>query len=375
MSLTPTLGDATPATPSPEVPPAPRRPLRRRLGRPPLLLRRPAGALAVVLSVVTFTFLVTRVFTPDPTNLFLGASGNGFASAEAQAEAAEKVRATLGLDRSIPEQYVGFLHQLVRGDLGESFDTGRPVTHDLLTRLPATAELALYALLVGVTLGVVVGVLSAVYQGGLFDRGTRFLTIGALAVPQFWIGLMLLWIFYTRLQILPGPIGRLPADAVAPRPMTGFIVVDSVLEGMWTTAGQAALQLVLPVITLAIGLAAPIAKVVRTSMIESLASDYVRTALALGFGRRRIWLGYALKNGLLPVLTVLAGVIAFTFAGSVLIEGIFGWPGIGNYSLQAIQHSDFPAIQGFVLYATILYVVIYEALNSLYAIADPRIRS
>jgi peptide/nickel transport system permease protein len=375
MSLTPTLGDAAPATSSLDLAPEPRRRPRRSLGLALFLLRRLGGALAVVLSVVTFTFLVTRVFTPDPTNLFLGASGNGFASAEAQAEAAEKVRASLGLDRSIPEQYVRFLGQLVRGDLGQSFDTGRPVTHDLLTRLPATAELAVYSLLVGITLGVVVGVLSAVYRGGLFDRVSRFLTIGALAVPQFWIGLMLLWIFYTELRVLPGPIGRLPADALAPRPVTGFIVVDSVLEGLWTTAGQGVLQLVLPVVTLAVGLAAPIAKVVRTSMIESLASDYVRTAVALGFGRRRIWLAYALKNGLLPVLTVLAGVIAFTFAGSVLIEGIFGWPGVGNYSLQAIQHSDFPAIQGFVLYATILYVVIYETLNSVYALADPRIRS
>ena len=194
-------------------------------------------------------------------------------------------------------------------------------------------------------------------------------------MPQFWVGLMLLWIFYTKLRIAPGPVGRLPVGVNPPPTITGFYVIDGLLEGEWTTAWDAVRQLVLPVLTLALGLAAPICKIVRTSMLESLTSDYVRTATALGFGRRRIWLAYALKNGLLPVITVLAGIIAFTFTGSILVEGIFGWPGVGNYSLQAIQNSDFPAIQGFVLYAAILYVVIYELLNFVYPLVDPRVRA
>ena len=128
-------------------------------------------------------------------------------------------------------------------------------------------------------------------------------------------------------------------------------------------------------LTLGVGLAGPIAKVVRTSMVEALTSDYVRTATALGFGRRRIWLKYALKNGLLPVVTILAGIVGYTLCGSILVEGVFGWPGAGNYSLRAIQTSDFPAIQGFVVYSAVLYVVIYEVLNAVYRAVDPRARS
>ena len=147
------------------------------------------------------------------------------------------------------------------------------------------------------------------------------------------------------------------------------------LSGNWSTAWHAIEQLILPVITLGMGLAAPVFKVVRTSMLEALTSDYVRTARALGFGRRRIWFKYALKNGLLPLITILAGVVGYTLAGSVLVEGIFSWPGVGNYAFRAIQNSDFPAIQGFVLYSAVLYVVVYEAMNALYAVADPRVRT
>lgn len=338
-------------------------------------LRRLGGSLAVILSVITVTFLVTRVFAPDPTNLFLGQSGNGFASPAAEAAARTRVQIALGLNTSIPDQYYHFLLSLIHGNLGKSFQTGRPVTRDLLNRLPATLELAVYALIFGLTIGVLGGVFSAVHKDGIFDRVTRFLTVGALALPQFWVGLMLLWLFYTKLHLLPGPIGRLPVGVSPPRTITGFYVVDGLLRGEWTVAGDTAKQLVLPVVTLGLGLAAPICKIVRTSMAEALTSDYVRTATAMGFAPRRISLVYALKNGLLPVLTVLAGIIAYTFCGSILVEGIFGWPGVGNYALQAIQTSDFPAVQGFVLYAAILYVVIYEALNVVYRLIDPRIRS
>jgi peptide/nickel transport system permease protein len=195
-----------------------------------------------------------------------------------------------------------------------------------------------------------------------------------MAMPQFWIGLMLLWIFFTELHIAPGPVGRLPIGATPPDHITGFFVVDAVLSGQWSTAWQAIEQLVLPVVTLGMGLAGPVYKVVRTSMLEALTSDYVRTARALGFRRRRIWFVYALKNGLLPLVTILAGIIGFTLVGSVLVEGIFSWPGVGNYAFRAIQTSDFPAIQGFVIYSAILYVIIYEAMNAAYAFIDPRVR-
>ena len=337
--------------------------------------RRLGGSLAVILSVISITFVVTRVFSPDPTNLFLGAAGNGFVSASAEAAARAKVRASLGLNHSLPTQYFHFLNQILHGNLGISFQTGRPVTSDLLARLPATAELAVYSLLFGVTVGVALGILSAVKRERVWDRMARTFMVVPLAMPQFWIGLMLLWILYTKLHVAPGPIGRLPIGVNPPHRITGFYVIDGILGGDWTATLAAIKQLILPVVTLGLGLAGPVYKVVRTSMVEALTSDYVRTAKGLGFGRRRIWFVYALKNGLLPVVTILAGIIAYTLCGSILVEGVFGWSGIGNYCIQAIQTSDFPAIQGFVVYGAILYVVIYEALDYLYAVVDPRVRA
>ena len=338
-------------------------------------MRRAGGAFGVILSVLTVTFLVTRVFAPDPSSLFLGAAGNGFGSPEEAAAARARERADLGLDSSLPHPYWTFLSNLAHGDLGMSFQTGRPVTSDLLDKLPATAELAIYSLLVGLLVGIIGGVVAAVRHERLFDRAGRFVAIGFMAMPQFWVGLMLLWVGYTQLGLFPGPVGRLPLGAAAPQDITGFFVVDALLTGNLSAALHAAGQLALPVITLGLGLGAPVFKVVRTSMLEALASDHVRTARALGFGRRRIYLSYALKNGLLPVVTILAGVIGYTFAGSILVEGIFGWPGVGNYSLRAIQTSDFPAIQGFVVYSAVLYVLLYEALNSAYTHLDPRVRA
>ena len=275
----------------------------------------------------------------------------------------------------MPHQFWTFLSQLAHGDLGMSFQTGRPVTHDLLDKLPATAELAIYSLVVGLTVGIIGGVFAAVRHERLTDRAGRFVAIGFMAMPQFWVALMLLWVGYTQLHIFPGPVGRLPLGAAPPQNITGFFVIDALITGNFTAAANAAGQLLLPVIVLGLGLAAPVFKVVRTSMLEALASDYVRTARALGFGSRRIYLGYALKNGLLPVVTILAGVIGYTFAGSILVEGIFGWPGLGNYSLRAIQTSDFPAIQGFVIYSAVLYVLLSEALNAVYSHLDPRVRA
>jgi len=374
MTATPTtIGDPVAAPLG--AGPTPRRARRRARIDVLALSRRLGGSLAVILSVLTVTFLVTRVFAPDPASLFLGAAGNGFGSPAEAAAARAAVRHDLGLDGSLFHQYTTFIGQMAHGDLGTSFQTGRPVTSDMLDRLPATAELALYSLLIGVVVGMLVGVLSAVRHEGWFDRISRFFAIGFMAMPQFWVGLMLLWVFYTKLHVAPGPVGRMPLHTPPPQNITGFFVFDGVITGNFSAAWSAAGQLVLPVITLGLGLAAPICKVVRTSMLEALHSDYVRTATGLGFDRRRIWLAYALKNGLLPVITILAGIIGYTLAGSILIEGIFGWPGIGNYALRAIQTSDFPAIQGFVVYSAVLYVVLYEGLNLLYAVVDPRVKA
>lgn len=332
-----------------------------------VVARRLFGALFVIWGVVTLTFLLTRVFSPDPVGLFSQPSDTTQDLAD--------LRQKMGLGDPIPVQYVHFIGDLIHGNLGTSYLTVQPVTSDLLQRLPATAELALYALLLGGLGGIVIGVLSAVFEGSFFDRIVRILTSAGLALPQFWVALMLILIFFVNLHWLPGPTGRLPIGQAPPPDVTGFYLIDSVITGHWSLVGPVFAQLVLPVITLGYGIAAPVARASRANMLLALRSDYVRSARALGLSRFRTWFVYAFRNALLPVITMFAGIIAWAFSGSVLIEGVFGWPGVGNYALNALENSDFPAVQGFVLYASILYVIVYQLLDLAYAMADPRIRS
>jgi peptide/nickel transport system permease protein len=329
--------------------------------------RRLIEMILVIWGVITLTFLLTRVFAGDPVNLF--------ALPTDTAADREVIRQRLGLADPIPVQYVHYLRDVVHGNLGTSYLTFRPVTSDLLNKLPATAELAVYALIFGVIVGVTVGVLSAVFEGSIFDRAVRILISAGLALPQFWVALMLILIFFVRLHVLPGPTGRLPIGMQPPPTLTGFYLIDSIITGHLSAFGPALRQLILPVLTLGYGVAAPLAGGARSAMILALKADYVRTARALGLSRGRIWFVHALRNALLPVITMLAGTVAWVFSGSVLVEGIFGWPGVGQYALNALENSDFPAVQGFVLYASILYVIVYQLLDIAYTFADPRIRS
>ncbi|MET9221493.1 ABC transporter permease [Streptomyces sp. NPDC088197] len=364
-----TVSDIEVAVPPAAARPPNRSPSRGLLPRGALLLvaRKLGGAVLVVWGVVTFTFVVARVVAPDPTGLLVPPG----ASEEVRAQ----VRSSLGLDHSIPRQYLIYLRDLLHGDLGTSFGTGRAVSADLTSRLPATLELAVPALIIGVLLGTALGVISAVRRGKAADHAIRVVTVAALAMPQFWLGLVLLSLFFVRFGILPGPIGRLPAGLAPPPGVTGSYVIDGLLAGQWDTVRQALLQLVLPCVVLVCGIFAPITRVARSGMVEALRSEYVRTAHAYGFSRSRIYRSYALRNALLPVITMIAGGVAFAFTGAVLVEGVFGWPGIGQYALTAVQQSDFPALQGFVLYAAVVYVALYALVDLAYSLADPRIRS
>lgn len=343
--------------------PAPGRAIRLgRAVRGPVL--RIIGAFVVIVAIVSITFLVSRVFTADPINLFVGDS--------ATEATRQQARAQLGLDAPLIVQYLRFLGGLATGNFGTSYLSGEAVGPELFGRLPATVELGLYAVIVGLVFGIIVGVAAAVFRGTVLDAVLRFFTTGTLALPQFWIGLMLLWIFFVNLHLLPGPTGRLPIGMESPPTITGLYVPDALLHGDFATAMAAVKQLVLPVITLSVGSFGPVARQVRSAMVESLDSEYVRTAKAMGISRPRIWFGYALKPGLLSVLTIGAGLIGWTLAGSVLVEGIFGWPGIGQLAITAIQSSDYPVIQGFVLYVATLYVVIWALLELVYVRVDPR---
>lgn len=332
-----------------------------------VLLIRLFWVIPVAFGVVTITFFTARLFNGDPVELF--------APPEANAELLALIRKDLGLDDPLPVQFLSYLGDLLQGDLGKSFTTGNNVAYDLSIRLPATLELGLIALFFAIVLGIPLGVLAAVHREKWPDFVIRLITLTGMAIPQFWVGLILMFIFFVNLQWLPGPVGRLPVGVAPPPVVTGFMLADTLLAGDVTKFWQALRALVLPVITLTFCTLGPIARVTRTAMIEALQSDYVRAAHAIGYSSPKIWFRYGLRNALLPILTLIGGIIGFIFGGAVLIEAIFGWPGIGQYALQAIEQSDFAALQGFVIYASLLYVLAFLVVDLLYLVVDPRMRS
>jgi ABC-type dipeptide/oligopeptide/nickel transport system permease component len=322
--------------------------------------------LPVAFGVVTLTFFVSHVLAADPVELFL--------PPQADERLRQEIRASLGLDKPLLVQYGLFLLGLTRGDLGRSIATGRPVLTDLLDRLPATLELATYALLLAVIIGVPLGVLAAMASDRLPDFAVRGLTLVGMALPAFWLGLIMIAFFFVRLAWLPGPVGRLPIGAEPPTPLTGLFSIDSLAMGNLSLFWTSIRHLVLPALTLGFVTMAPITRVTRTAMVEALESDYVRTAEAMGLPRVDVYYRYALKNALLPVVTMIGAAVGFLFSGAVLVENIFNWPGMGQYALNAIRLSDFAALQGFVIWAAIAYVLAFLVVDLLYLVIDPRTR-
>lgn len=330
------------------------------------ILRRLFWIFPVALGVVTITFFAARVFNGDPLELY--------APPEATDALREQIRQTLGLADPLPVQYLRYLGDLLHFDLGTSFTTGNDVLSDLTIRLPATLELGLVGLVIGVMFGVPLGVIAAVNRERWPDFLVRGITLSGMALPQFWIGLVLLSLFFVKWQLLPGPVGRLPIGVQAPPTVTGFLLIDTLIAGDPGTWWLAVKALALPAATLGFTTLAPVARVTRASMVEALQSDYIRTAYAMGHGKRKVWFSYALRNALLPVVTFIGGAVGFIMGGAILLESIFGWPGLGLYALQAINMSDFAALQGFVIYASLLYVLAFLVVDILYMVIDPRMR-
>lgn len=330
------------------------------------LITRIGLMLPVVFGVVTLTFLVARVFAPDPVALYV--------PPQADEELRAKIRAELGLDKSIPDQYRVFLADLSQGDLGESTITGRPVTSDLWDRLPATVELALFSLTMAVVVGIPLGVIAGARRDGPLDFSVRGITLVGMALPSFWLGLVLILVFFVILGWLPGPVGRLPLGATAPERITGLYTLDSLLTGDWALWWESVRHLILPGVTLGVVIMAPITRVARASMVEVMRSEYIRTPKALGIRKQVIYFRYALKNALLPIVTMVGVIVGFVFTGAVLVEAVFNWPGMGKYGLDAIVRSDFTALQGFVLVAAITYIVAFFLVDVVYMLIDPRTR-
>ena len=327
--------------------------------------RRMTQAIPSVIGIIIVTFLLTRALPGDPAVYFAGPA--------ADAQSIADVRAALGLDKSLPEQFWLYLGDLTRGNLGISISTGRPVLEEFATRLPASLELTLVALVFAIGLALPLGILAATRPNSWIDHLCRVVVTAGVSLPVFFTGLFLVYVFYYIVDLAPSPLGRLDIYFIAPDHVTGFYLIDSLLMGDLETFGASLAQIVLPAITMGVFVLAPLARMTRASMLQALGSDYIRTAQASGLPRRKVLFAYAFRNALLPILTTLGMVFSFMLGANVLVEKVFAWPGIGSYAVNALIVSDFAAVQGFVLSMAILFVLINLAIDMLYTVVDPRI--
>ena len=336
---------------------------------PPLLRyvsRRLLLAAITLLGVVVAVFLLTHVLPSNPAALRAGPL--------ASEELIAQYERDMGLDQPFWAQFASYARLLARGDLGLSWRTNQPVATELAQRLPATAELALTAFLLALTMGLVLGILAAVYYASWFDQVVRvFSTLGA-SLALFWLALVNVQVFYYVLRWAPSPLGRLTVGQAEPHLVTGLLTIDSLLAGNLGAFRDAAGHLWLPAFTLAFVVSAPIIKITRGAMLDSLRADFVRTARAIGVPAVQVILVDALRNAFIPVLTTLGIVFGYLIAGNVIVERVFAWPGIGQYAWNSMVTSDFNAVQGFVLLIAIGYVLLNLAIDLAYGFVSPRIR-
>lgn len=330
------------------------------------ILRRLGGLVFVLFGVSIMTFFLAQIVPADPVAAALGTNAR-----EAQIEA---YRRQLGLDQPVVVQYVRYMGRLLQGDLGASIRTRRPVADDLRDFLPATVELTLAAMLVTILVGIPLGVIAALRRNTWIDAAARILALIGGAMPIFYVGLLLLGVFYRQLRWLPGP-GRLDSTLQPPTTLTGLYTVDALLTGNWPVFTDALAHLVLPAITLGLYSTAVLLRMTRSSMLEMLGQDFVRTARAKGLSQRLVIGRHVFKNALPPILTILGVIFGSLLSGAVLTETIFNWPGIGRYATTSVTTLDYPAVMGVALVAAVIYPLVNTLVDIGYSVIDPRVRT
>jgi len=331
------------------------------------VIRRIAMSILVLVGLSVITFTLARVIPSDPAALYIGPHPNP--------GDLERTREKLGLNRPLPVQYAYYVRDLLRGDLGDSIATKRPVLQEIGDRWPASLELLLTAMIFAVLVGVPLGVLSAQLQGSPFDVAVRTLSIVGVSMPAFWAGLLLQVVFFRNLHLLP-LAGRFDTDlrfSSPIQPLTGFYLIDSAVTGNWIAFKDVAWHTVLPAVTLAAYPIGLIARMTRATMIEVLSQDYIRTARAYGTPEWFTIYFYALKNAIGPTLTVIGLTLAYALTGTFFIEIVFNWPGLGLFTVHSLLNTDHPAIMGITLLAAAGYVIINLMVDVAQAWIDPRI--
>lgn len=328
------------------------------------LVRRLAGLLLVLVGVSIITFTLTQLVPVDPAVVALGQN--------ARDDQIEAFRREYGLDQPAHVQYLRYMQRLLRGDLGISIRTRRPVASDLKDYLPATIELSLAAMLVALMLGISLGIVSAIHRNRLIDGVARMFALAGGSLPIFFVGLLALALFYSKLRWLPGP-GRIDATLTPPVAITGLFTLDSLLAGNWAAFQNSVRHLILPAITLGYFSTAVVLRMTRSAMLDALGQDYVRTARAKGLAEQVVILRHALRNAFIPILTTIGITFGSLLSGAVLTETIFGWPGLGRYATASAVSLDFPAVMGVTLVAAIVYPVVNMLVDIGYRLIDPRV--
>ncbi|WP_197525241.1 ABC transporter permease [Symbiobacterium thermophilum] len=328
------------------------------------LAKRIGLAIPTALGVLVVIFVLMRAIPGDPARLMLGE--------RASPEAVAALREQMGLNDPLYVQFFTFLGDVLRGDLGVSLQSRQPVTAELMARYPATVELAIFAMLLASVLGILAGVVSAVWRNSLLDYGVMAAALVGVSMPIFWLGLVLMMLFSVRLHWLPAG-GRLDARMIWDG-ATQFVVLESLVRGHWTVFVTGLRHLILPGIALATIPLSIIARITRSSMLEVLNLDYIRTARAKGLPNWRVNFRHALKNALLPVVTIIGLQVGLLLGGAVLTETIFSWPGIGRYIVMAISARDYPVVQGGILLITLAMILVNLLVDVIYTLIDPRIR-
>jgi len=323
---------------------------------------------AILFGVLVITFALSRILPGSPIEMMLGHRPTQ--------EQIDLARSEYGLDQSIPAQFFHYVSGVVQGDFGVSLRTRQPVLDDLLERMTATFELTTLAVILVIVLGIPLGVLSAVRQNTLSDHLTRSLSIAGMALPVFLIGMILQMVFYGWLGWFPLQ-GRMNVEVLLDSPfdrVTGLYLVDTLLSGQWPAFKSAAAHLVLPVLTLSIASLSVIIRITRNTMVEVLSEDFIRTARAYGLPDRMVYFRYALKATLIPMMTIIGLTYGFMLGGSVVVEYVYDWPGLGGYVVGAITQNDFPAVMGVTLFLATIYLSINLIVDLLYFAVDPRLQ-
>ncbi len=329
------------------------------------IVERVLATIPIMIGVAILVFLFMR-FTPgDPVDLMMGKDGN------VSAQEVATLRAQFNLDEPIYVQLFDYLHKASQGDLGLSFKKNRPVIELVKEALPATVELSLVAVVISLFIAIPIGVYSAVKQNSLIDRASMGISFLGVSMPAFWLGIVLILIFSVKLGISPAQ-GRIDYGVGLDK-VTGFYLLDSILTGNFQAFKSTLSHLLLPAITLGATLAAIVTRVVRSSMLEVLRQDYIVMARAKGMSEFKVVVKHALRNALIPTVTVVGLEIGVLLGGNMIVETVFGWPGLGRIAVEAIFNRDYPLVQGVVMFYAIVFVMANLIVDILYTYINPKI--